>query len=842
MCPPLPRRRALVACALAFASLVLGACSRDPEPLRPGGFSIEVDDAHGRLTVRAPDGTALLESADPARAAPVAFRQTKANIEMQYGSFRFFEPSGGWLGATRFERRADGDGNGRVHLVARAGDGADATELGHLALHSPGEGVLVVTLRPAASQPGGLNRSALAFTCAPGDRFLGFGGQSDALDHRGHTVPIWISEPGIGKSDSDDAPDLWMLQGARHGASFGLPTWLSQRGYVGAVASDARSVFEVCSKDDEVFRMETWQDTLELHLYWGPGPKQALERATAGILGRPPQPPPVAFAPWHDAIHGSQNVRDIARLLRERGVPSSVLWTEDFRGGRDVSGQGYRLKEEWHLDRTLYPDAEALAAELHGMGFAWHAYFNTFLVEGTRVYEEALRDGHFVLGQDGQPDLWSGVTFKPTGLADLSRPQTREWVKSYLHEALDQGFDGWMADYGEWLPTWAKLHSGEDPLLAHNRYPREWVKLNHEVLQERAGDGRQRLFFARAGWLGSTAYTPVVWAGDQRTDFQRDDGMPTVVTMGLNMGLGGVSTWGHDIAGYQSSTNPPSTREVYFRWTSLGALSPVMRTHHGLSARENWWFGKDEATLTHFARWASLHIRLFPYLDGASVEAETKGLPLMRALPLEFPEDARLWEVHDQYLLGPSLLVAPVLAEGATSRSVLLPEGAWHRLGTDATAHGTHTGPGELQAEAEVTELPFFGRAGGIVPLLPHGVQTLLPAEPPVVDLDDVNDRRELWVFAGASGEFQERDGTRYRLVHDGASGAPGQFTETGNILPTCPPDAPAERGCVDRSVNPVRVRLAGGGPLGFAGHTLLLEHAPGHAGPPRTVDVVLFQ
>ncbi len=835
MSSPLPfSSRAVAACALALTSFTLGACGKDPEPLRPGGFTVDV--GNGRLTLRAPDGSPLLESADPSRAAPVAFRQAKANVEMQYGSFRFFEPSGGWVGGTRFERRDDADG--RVQLVARAGDAEDATEVGRLEVHSPSEGVLVVTLRPAARGTdgagggAGFNRSALAFACAEGDRFLGYGGQSDALDHRGHTVPIWTSEPGIGKSDGDEPPEVWMLQGARHGASFGLPTWLSQRGYVGAVASDARSVFEVCSKDSSVFRMETWQEALELHLYWGPEPKRALERATAGVLGRPPQPPPVAFAPWHDAIHGSQSVRDIARLLRERGVPSSVLWTEDFRGGHDVSGQGYRLKEEWDLDRALYPDAEALAAELNAQGFAWHAYFNTFLVEDTRVFAEAQRDGHFVLGQDDKPDLWSGVTFKPTGLADLSRPQTREWVKSYLHRALDQGFDGWMADYGEWLPTWAKLHSGEDPFLAHNRYPREWVKLNHEVLQERAGDGRQRLFFARAGWLGSTAYTPVVWAGDQRTDFQRDDGMPTVVTMGLNMGLGGVSTWGHDIAGYQSSTNPPSTREVYFRWTALGALSPVMRTHHGLSARDNWWFGKDDETLAHFARWASLHLRLFPYLDGASVEAETRGLPLMRALMLEFPSDPRLWDVHDQYLLGPSLLVAPVLTQGATSRGVLLPEGLWHGL----HAAGKHAGPGSIDAQAEVTELPFYGRAGGIVPLLPEGVQTLLPAEPPVVDLDDVKGARVLWVFAGASGEFTERDGTRYRLEHGGSGGSlgPGEFAETGNILPVC--SNAAQRGCVDRSVTPARVRLSGTGPLLFAGHTLHID------GPARTLDVVVYE
>jgi alpha-glucosidase len=793
-------------------------CRRSEGPVAPGGFTVDVED--GRLSIRAPDGALVLDSADPARSPPLAFRNVPAKVETQFGSFRFFELNAPWTSATRFERGSDEDQ--AIHLRGLS----DAGEVvGTLDLDSPAGGVLRLRARAAS---GGMNRAALAFRCSEQDRFLGFGAQSDALDHRGHTVPIWTSEPGIGKSEGDEPPALWMLEGARHASSFGLPTWLSQRGYIGVLASDGRSVFELCSAHPDVFRMETWQDTLEVHLHWGPAPAKALERATGGILGRPMRPPPVAFAPWHDAIYGSDHVRHIARLLREHQIPSSVLWTEDFRGGHDVEPQGYRLKEGWSLDRALYPDAEALADELRRDGFAWHAYFNTFLVEGTEAFAEALAGDHLVRGKDGAPRLFTGVTFKPTGLADLSRPQTREWVKGYLRRALDHGFDGWMADYGEWLPTDVQLASGEDPFIAHNRYPLEWARLNHEVLAERAADGRQRLFFARSGWLGSTSFTPVVWAGDQRTDFQRDDGMPTVVTMGLNIGLSGVSTWGHDIAGYQSATNAPSTRELYFRWTSLGALSPVMRTHHGLNARQNWWFGKDAETIDHFARWAQLHIRLFPYLDGASVEAETRGMPLMRALPLVFPDDARVWPVHDQYLLGPALMVAPVLEAGATGRRVLLPEGRWYPL-----PHGAPlSGPGEAQVEAALTELPLFGRAGTIVPLLPHGVQTLLPTQTSTVDLQDVSDQRVLWVFAGAEGSFTERDGTRYTLRTDGGAGE--TFSEAGVPLPDCTGDSP--RGCVDRSGTAVRVLLAGNGPLTFAGHVLSIQ------GPERTVDVVVHR
>lgn len=798
--------------------LVLAACGGAPEV---GTFRIEAREEGGFRVVSRNGDRVLLESASATEApyAPVAARKNKARYELSYGSFRITEGNEPWTTGARLELQKDG-----ARITGRFVQ-EDGTQVATLNAESPSEGVLLLRVTAAAEDA---NRMSLAFACSAEDRFLGFGSQSDGVDHRGHKIPIWTSEPGIGKSEGDDPPDLWMLEGARHGASYGLPTWLSNRGFVGAVDSDARSVFELCSEREDAWRIEVSERELRLHVYDGPSPKQALERATGGILGRPMRPPPVAFAPWNDAIFGSQSVRDVAKLLRERNIPSSVLWTEDFRGGEDRSGQGYRLIEEWDLDRNLYPDAEALAAELRADGFSWHAYFNTFVVEGTRIWDASVAGDHLVRTADGAPYKFDGVTFKPTGLADLSRAETREFVKTYLRAALDAGFDGWMADYGEWLPHDAKLHSGEDPLLAHNRYAKEWAKVNAEVMAEYAQTGRELLFFSRAGWFGQTSFTPVVWAGDQRTDFQQDDGLPTVIPMGLNFGLAGISTYGHDIAGYQSATNPASTKELFFRWTTLGALSPVMRTHHGIKARDNWWFGKDEETIQHYARWASFHLRLFPYLDGASVEAETRGLPLMRSLALEFPEEPASWTLADQFLLGPSLLVAPVVAEGATARSVHLPAGRWWPLEGGAA----HEGPSNLDVSAPVTEIPIFGRAGGVVPLLQEGIQTLLPSTT-VPSLHDTPPARVVLVFTGAAGSFLERDGTLHVLEHDG--GEADGFRENGAALGEC--TSTGQRGCVEPAAagRPVRVRLAGN-QLSFAGHRFRSE------GPTRQTDVLVYR
>ncbi|MFO0599587.1 MAG: glycoside hydrolase family 31 protein [Myxococcaceae bacterium] len=782
----------------SLASLLSAGCT--PEPPKLGGLTLPP--APNGFNVWSSNGKPLLE---PSAGAAVSTRVGKARYEMQYGSWRITDNPPQWADGTKFEwteQKAD-------RAAGTWKDGSGGAVLSVTAV-STGTGELALTYQAADAAT---NRISLSFKCAPGDHFLGFGAQADSVDHRGHTVALWTSEPGIGKvTDSDDYSDVWMLVGTRHASSFGVPTWVSNRGYQGVVGSDARSVFEVCSKADDVFRVEVWANKFTLFVFEG-SPSVALGRATKTVLGRPVRPPPLAFAPWNDAIYGPAEVRRVAAELRDNHVPSSALWTEDFRGATDEA-TGYRLTEEWDVDQTLYPDAGGLAAELSDAGFSWQAYFNTFLVENTRIIADARGGQHLVGAPDGGEYLFSGVSFQPTGLADLSRPATREWVKGYLRKALDLGFTGWMADYGEWLPHDAVLSSGEDPLQAHNRYAREWVKLNAEVLQERASDGVQRLFFARAGWIGSTAFTPVVWAGDQRTSFQKDDGLFTVLPMGINLGLAGVSTYAHDIGGYQSATNPVGTKELFFRWTTLGALSPVMRTHHGIDARHNWHFDTDAESLAHFKRWAQFHIRLFPWLDAHSAEAEQSGVPIVRGLALMAPNEERTWTISDEFFLGGALLVAPIVDEGATSRSVYFPAGDW--VSWDGAQQVT--GPGDATVNASMSEIPLFVRKGACIPRLPEGVETLVPAAPPVVDLDDVKGERSLFVVPGGTSDFLERDGTRYVVL----TGTATTFQENGADLPDCA--SAVQRGCVDRSGPNVIARLAGVSGLTFPGGLLTID------------------
>jgi hypothetical protein len=220
---------------------------------------------------------------------------------------------------------------------------------------------------------------------------------------------------------------------------------------------------------------------------------------------------------------------------------------------------------------------------------------------------------------------------------------------------------------------------------------------------------------------------------------------------GDGLGLTGFPYYGSDIGGYMSQGTVPTTEELWYRWVTLGALSPVMRTHHGRAVTSNWHWEKDDAATAHFARWAKLHIRLFPYLYAMARRAADAGDPMFRALAFDYPADDAAWTITDEYLLGDRILVAPVVAEGALARDVHLPPGEWFPLLGGARVAG---GEQAVHVAAPVAEIPAFVPPGTLLVLLPEEVQTLAPAAPSaaVVGLADLRDDRELWLWPSGQG------------------------------------------------------------------------------------------
>jgi alpha-glucosidase len=766
------------------ALTALGGCSAPAGPpveATLGGLTVRVEPRPARLTVAAPDGSLLLDGLPGGRVGSAALpphvaaavRRSDATYEMAFGSFQILEPAPGpWRGVTDFADPTAGEGEISFRLRGEGGD------LGTAAVVGAGDGQLAITLTATGAE---VNRVSFAFACRPDEHFLGFGGQSFDVDHRGQTVPLWVSEDGLGKETTDD-PDLglWQQTGRRHSTHTPMPIYLSSRGYALLLETPVRSVFAMCSEDEGVVRVEAWEPTMRLRLFYGSTPREALGRLTA-YLGRPAVPPAFAFAPWLDAIFGSENVRRVAAALRTAGIPASVIWTEDWRGGSD-DAVGYTLSEEWEVDRTLYPDFEALAADLHAAGYKLLTYNNTFLTTDASIYGEAAALGHTIKTATGDPYLFIGGKFVDASLVDLSSPAAWAWTKDKYREGLLLGADGYMADFGEWLPTDAVLASGESAVLRHNLYPVDFQRLNRELFDElAAADGVERLFFVRSAYLGSQPLVSVVWAGDQQTDFSPGDGFPSVIPMGIGLGVTGFPYYGHDIAGYMSQFTKPSTRELWYRWAALGALTPVMRTHHGKSARQNWSWESDAETTAHFKRWASLHQQLFPYLLALAQEAADTGVPMMRPFALDRPEWEPGWSLTDEYLLGDRIVVAPVVTEGATSRTVALPGGTYFPLlGGEAVV--VPTGGGTVEVEAPLEELPAFVPAGTVLALLPPGVDTVVAAEPSsgATTLADVGDDRELWVFPGGSSTFTEAGGLAYSWSADALAPPYGGVTWNG--------------------------------------------------------------
>jgi len=537
-------------------------------------------------------------------------------------------------------------------------------------------------------------------------------------------------------------------------------------------------------------------------------------------VGKPQRPPELIFAPWIDALFGSTNVRRVAQKLRDSGISASVIWTEDWRGG-GPSSTGYALEEDWRVDRTLYPDFEQLATDLHGMGYAFHTYHNTFIDSTADVHAEAIANGYAIEKEDGQAYSFTGVKFNPSTLLDLSNSAAVTWAKSVMSEAITLGSDGWMADFAEWLPHDAVLASGEDALAVHNRYPVDWARMNEEMFASTPVGRPPGIYFMRSAWLHSQPHVQVMWAGDQQTDWSEGDGFPSVIPIGLGMGLAGLPYFGHDIGGYMSQGTVSTSEELFYRWTTLGALSPVMRTHHGRNVDTNVQWEHDAGTLAHLKLWSNFHLQLAQYLWGSIGGYARDGLPLFRFIALDYPGEDWAWTTIDEYLLGDRILVAPILTEGATARSVQLPAGDWYRL-----FDGAPQGTGTISAPADRSGMPAFVPAGTVLVLYGSYFDTLLPAPAlsSATTKDELGNSREVWLYPGtpARPEYaQWNDDT-------GPVGTP-HYTWTGRTAGTLPTTATFNGAplTITAASNYIRVSVTGNGTVAFGdGSTLTISRA----------------
>ncbi|KPK50355.1 MAG: hypothetical protein AMJ63_14850 [Myxococcales bacterium SG8_38_1] len=704
----------------------------------PAGETAIIETAHWRGEVTQPDfalrvvrpsGETLIETSGPLRFTTV----TGQEDPFDEGVIAPWTEAG-----TVTSIRCNASSLG-VELSAAAGD----DPLMMLSFTSDGDPrALRITSRVDPRVSEGVNRIAIDLAHTSNDRYYGMGQRYEEAEHSGNELVVWTEE-GCNFECVDELP-----------TGVPIPFYLSSRRY-GLLIDDTRfSRFDFGKTDPRKTAIELSHDRLALRVFVGDDPLEVIEAYTQ-FAGRIPELPlPWVFAPWisantkhkGDNLNAESRTREIAALMRAERIPTSGIWNEDWAGG-----DGELLyTEDFHLDETHYPDWAGMIDDMHALGFRVFAYFQPYLTVGTEDYSYAANRDYLLRDRDGTPATFFLVGERAQ-LDLTNREAVRWWQDTIFDRAARFGVDGWMNDFGEYVGATTVSADGRLGWEVHNDSPRLWARTARELWEERRPDG-DWVFFSRSGYTGSWQYSPVVWTGDQTTDWSKGDGLPTVIPAVQSLGISGVP-------GLLCLTNPPSDRELFYRWTQVGAMLPVMREHNGQFACEsNWLIDNDADSIEHWKTYATLHTALFPYLYTLVAQARDLGWPVVRHLVLHFPEAPGSKERQDdQFMMGDRILVAPVIAEGARSRVVYFPPGDWVHWQTGET----YTGPAEIEVTAPLRVAPYFYRTGRIIPRFDTVIDTLVEEfDPDLAGFTDANSSMTIDFFGEGQDELSLWDGT----------------------------------------------------------------------------------
>jgi alpha-glucosidase (family GH31 glycosyl hydrolase) len=735
----LPRPGAIAVLAALLLAPPAAAATVDAGPLRArtgdGAWSLSLSDRHGREVLHESPGAGL-----GFRTAAGSFHATRVLAGRRTGS--------GWAGTL-----ATDDPAGRRIAVRVAPDA---------------EGV--IALRAAVTGAGldAVEATGMGFGARRGERYLGFGERSNRVDQRGGEVESYVAEGPYEEDERAVIPvfvPAWGFHPRDDATYFPMPWLLSTAGYGVLVDDPQTSYFRLDQGGSGVWSVEVRAPRLDLRVFAGPRPADVLRRLTGRIGLQAPVPAPFVFGPWYQPSGPDEAA--VLTKLRDRDVPISVAQT--YTHYLPCAAQVGRGEAE-----------RARVGRFHDAGLAVTTYFNPMICTGHPSYAAAAAGGALVKNSAGAPYEYSYSTLESFRVAqfDFTAPAGRDLYGRLLREAVADGHDGWMEDFGEYTPLDATAADGSSGDGLHNLYPRQY---HCGAAAGVAGVSRPLARFVRSGWTGSARCSPVVWGGDPTSDWGFD-GLRSVVTNGLTMGLSGVSTWGSDIGGFFALFENQLTPELLVRWIQVGAVSGVMRTEaNGIDipekARPQVW---DDDVLPQWRRWAKLRTQLYPYLAAADAEYRRTGLPIMRHLALAYPGDPKSLGAEDEFLFGPDLLAAPVLDPGATTRSLHLPPGRWvdlwrsagYRESDGAISLGRPrvlVGGRDVTVPAPLSELPLLARAGTLLPLLPADVDTLAAYgdAAPEVSLNERRDRRVLLAFPRGDSSAHLEDGGRL-VSHEG--------------------------------------------------------------------------
>ena len=564
-----------------------------------------------------------------------------------------------------------------------------------------------------------------------GEAVYGLGERFTSFVKNGQVVEMWNQDGGTG---SDQAYK-------------NVPFYLTNRGYGVFVNHPEKVSFEVASEKVSRVQFSVPGESLEYFVIYGPTPKEVLEKYTA-LTGRPALPPAWTFGLWlttsFTTSYDEGTVNSFLDGMAERDLPLSVFHFDCFWM------RGFRWCDfEW--DPAVFPDPEAMLERLHARGLKVCVWINSYIAQRSPLFEEGKKNGYLLKKTDGS--VWQWDLWQPgMGIVDFTNPAACEWFAGHLKRLAKTGVDSFKTDFGERIPTEdVAWHDGSDPQKMHNFYPYLYNKVVFEALHEAKGEAA---LFARSATAGCGQF-PVHWGGDCYSSFES---MAETLRGGLSLGLSGFGFWSHDIGGFEGS--PPV--EVYKRWLAFGLLSSHSRLHGSSSYRVPWLFD-DEAVdvCRHFTK---LKCRLMPYLFQKAVEARDTGVPMMRAMLLEFPGDPACATLDQQYMLGDALLVAPIFRADNTV-DVYLPDGTWTNFFTGETKPG-----GRWYREThDFLSLPLYVREGTVLALSSNDARP---------DAD--------WLDGLTLHAYALKDGQTVQVTvpnHDGEPALVAAITKSGDTL-----------------------------------------------------------
>ncbi len=389
---------------------------------------------------------------------------------------------------------------------------------------------------------------------------------------------------------------------------------------------------------------------------------------------------------------GTDTVLQKLKILKDAGLKPSALWIQDWCGRR-VTPFGKQLYWNWQLDTMRYTNFKKFRNDLQAQDIKLLGYINPFLAEGTPLAAQCIAQDSFksieqssilLRNKKLKPYLMKVTGFK-AHLFDLLGTSSFIFLEDIMKkELIDNGFSGWMADFGEWYPLLGLSRTALENESIHNIYPNKWAELQSMIKSINIEDNKDTLgIFMRSS---TTPSGNIYWAGDQNTNWGKNDGLPSLVPALLSSGLSGIGINHGDIGGFTSFKKTGFAilrdRELLYRWIELCAFTPVFRTHEGLAPDYNLQVYSDADAAGFFAKFSAIHDSLHSYIMTTYHEIETTHLPMVRHLVIKYPDDLNVRNLDYQFMLGNTILVIPVLKKGATTVRGYLPAGLWQHFFT----------------------------------------------------------------------------------------------------------------------------------------------------------------